>query len=102
MGDPNAGAVERATLNAPPDDEPESDEERAEVETARREAEPGTPHEEVLREFGLTDEERQAAMSHIEEGFLQAERGEVIDGAQARREIEALKDNWRQGRAPKR
>ena len=48
-----------------------------------------------------TDEERQAAMSHIEEGFLQAERGELIDGAQARREILALKNNWRQERSPK-
>jgi hypothetical protein len=32
--------------------------------------------------------------AHIEEGFLQAERGEVIDGAQARREIQGIKDNW--------
>jgi hypothetical protein len=38
---------------APFDDEPESEEERAEVEAARRETGPGTPHEEVLREFGL-------------------------------------------------
>jgi hypothetical protein len=43
-----------------------------------------------------TDEERQAAMSHIEEGFLQAERGELIHGVQARREIEEMKDHWRQ------
>jgi hypothetical protein len=35
------------------DDEPESEEERAEVEAARSESGPGTPHEEVLREFGL-------------------------------------------------
>jgi predicted transcriptional regulator len=42
-----------------------------------------------------TDDERQAAMSHIEEGFLQAERGELIDGEQARREMEAYKENWR-------
>jgi hypothetical protein len=49
-----------------------------------------------------TDEERQAAMSHIEEGFLQAERGELIDGTQARREIQGMKDNWRQERKPKR
>jgi hypothetical protein len=38
---------------APFDDEPETEEERAEVEEARRESGPGTPHEEVLREFGL-------------------------------------------------
>ena len=47
----------------------------------------------------LTDEDRQAAMSHIEEGYLQAERGELIDGAQARREIEGMKDHWRHTRS---
>jgi len=40
-------------LTAPPDDEPEPEEERAAVEEARSEAGFGTPHEEVLREFGL-------------------------------------------------
>lgn len=49
-----------------------------------------------------THKERQAAVSHIEEGFLQAERGELIDGAQAGREIQGLKGNWRQERSPKR
>lgn len=49
-----------------------------------------------------TDEERRALSAHIEEGFLQAERGELIDGAQARREIQAMKENWRQERSPKR
>jgi len=44
---------------------------------------------------GWTDDERLAAMSHIEEGFLQAERGELIDSDQARREIQALQDTWR-------
>lgn len=52
-------------------------------------------------EESWTDEERRALTAHIEEGFLQAERGELIDGAQARREIQAMKDNWRQGHAPK-
>jgi predicted transcriptional regulator len=51
---------------------------------------------------GWTDEERQAAISHIEEGFLQAERGELVDGVQARREIQALKDDWRRERSSKR
>jgi hypothetical protein len=32
---------------------------------------------------------------------LQAERGELIDGAQVRREIQAMKDSWHQERAPK-
>jgi hypothetical protein len=49
-----------------------------------------------------TGEERHAVTSHVEEGFLQAERGESIDGAQARREIQGLKSNWRQEHSPKR
>ena len=50
--------------------------------------------QEVLPRY-LADEERRAAMAHIEEGFSQAERGELINGAQARREIRAMKDDWR-------
>ncbi len=46
-------------------------------------------------EESLTDEERRALSAHIEEGFQQAERGELIDGAQGRHEIQAMKDNWR-------
>jgi Arc/MetJ-type ribon-helix-helix transcriptional regulator len=53
-------------------------------------------------EESWTEEERRALSSHIEEGYLQAERGELIDGAQARREIQAMKDNWLQDHAPKR
>ena len=45
--------VELSLLTAPLDDEPETEDERAAVEAARREPGPGTPHEEVLREFGL-------------------------------------------------
>jgi hypothetical protein len=45
--------VSLSLLSASEDDEPETDEERAAVEAARRETGPGTPHEEVLREFGL-------------------------------------------------
>jgi Arc/MetJ-type ribon-helix-helix transcriptional regulator len=52
-------------------------------------------------EESWTDEERRALMAHIEEGFLQAERGDVIDGGQARRDIQSMKDNWRQERGPK-
>jgi Arc/MetJ-type ribon-helix-helix transcriptional regulator len=62
-----------------------------------------TDAEDVLRraleaqdaEESWTDEERQAISAHIEEGYLQAERGELIDGAQARREIQEMKDGWR-------
>jgi len=51
-------------------------------------------------EEGWTDEELRALSSHIEEGYLQAERGELIDGAQARHEIQAMKDNWRREHPP--
>ena len=46
-----------------------------------------------------SDEERRALSSHIEEGYSQAERGELIDGPQAQREIQALKDTWRRERS---
>jgi len=45
-------SVELSLLTAPLDDEPETEEERAAVEAARSEPGPGTPHKEVLREFG--------------------------------------------------
>jgi Arc/MetJ-type ribon-helix-helix transcriptional regulator len=51
-------------------------------------------------EEGWTDEELRALSSHIEEGYLQAERGELIDGAQARHESQAMKDNWRREHPP--
>lgn len=53
-------------------------------------------------EESWTDEERRALSAHIEEGFQQAARGELIDGDQARHEVQAMKDNWRQGHSPKR
>jgi len=49
-------------------------------------------------EESWTDEERRALSAHIEEAYRQAERGEVIDSAQARREIQAMKDDWRLSR----
>ena len=69
-----------------------------------------TRAEDVLRraleaqdaEENWIDEERRALSAHIEEGCLQAERGELIDGAQARREIQVMKGNRREGRSPKR
>jgi Arc/MetJ-type ribon-helix-helix transcriptional regulator len=69
-----------------------------------------TTVEDVLRraleaqdaEESWTDEERRALSAHIEEGFLQAERGELIDSAQARRENQALKENWLRERSPNR
>jgi len=49
-------------------------------------------------EESWTDEERRALSAHIEEGYQQAERGELIDGAQARSDIQAMKDDWRSSR----
>jgi predicted transcriptional regulator len=58
--------------------------------------------EDVLRraleaqdEGSLTEEERRALSAHIEEGYQQAERGRLIDGEQARREIQAMKEDRR-------
>jgi Arc/MetJ-type ribon-helix-helix transcriptional regulator len=50
-------------------------------------------------EESWTDEERRALSAHIEEGYQQAERGQLINGAQARREIQAMKEKWRKGRS---
>ncbi len=52
-------------------------------------------------EESWTDEERRALSAHIEEGYRQAENGELIDGEQARREIEGMKNNWRQKHSPR-
>lgn len=60
--------------------------------------------EEVLRraleaqdaEENWTDEERKALAAHLEEGYSQAQRGDLIDGAEARRQLQAMKDQWRQ------
>jgi putative addiction module CopG family antidote len=49
-------------------------------------------------EESLTDEERRALSAHIEEGYRQAESGELIDGEQARIEIQAMKEDWRSSR----
>jgi Arc/MetJ-type ribon-helix-helix transcriptional regulator len=46
-------------------------------------------------EESWTDEERRALSSHIEEGYLQAERGELMDGEQVRHEIQTMKADWR-------
>ena len=44
-----------------------------------------------------TDEDRHV-WAHIEEGYRQAERGELIDGDQAKREMEVMKEQWRASR----
>jgi Arc/MetJ-type ribon-helix-helix transcriptional regulator len=50
-------------------------------------------------EESWTDEERRALSAHIEESYLQAEGGELVDEAQARREIQSMKDSWRKERS---
>jgi antitoxin ParD1/3/4 len=65
-----------------------------------------TDAEDVLRralqaqdaEESSTEEERRALSAQIEQGYQQAQRGELIDGAQASREIQAMKDDWRLSR----
>ncbi len=49
-------------------------------------------------EESWTDEERQALSARIEEGFLQAERGELIAAADVRSQLEAMKEQWRSER----
>ena len=51
-------------------------------------------------EESWTEEERRALCAHIEEGYQQAERGQLIDGTQGRRDVEAMKEKWREGRSP--
>ena len=53
-------------------------------------------------EESWTEEERRALSAHIEEGYLQGERGELISAEQARRDIQRMKDNWRERRSPQR
>jgi len=51
-------------------------------------------------EQSWTDEERRALSAHIEAGYRQAEGGELIDGTKACRDIEAMKEKWREGSSP--
>lgn len=65
--------------------------------------------EEVIRraleaqdaEESWAEEERRVVSAHIEEGFLQAERGELIEGDEAHLEIQKMKEHWLQERSPK-
>ena len=50
-------------------------------------------------EESWTNEELRALSAHIEEGYRQAQRGELTDGARARREIQTMKTKWRDGRS---
>jgi len=46
-------------------------------------------------EESWTDVERAALAGHIEEGYRQAECGQLIDDTQARIEMQRLKQDWR-------
>jgi len=52
-------------------------------------------------EDAWTDEEKSALAMHVEPGYQQAKRGELIAGDQARSEIQAMKDAWREKRLAK-
>lgn len=49
-------------------------------------------------EENWTDEERRVLSAHIEQGYLEAERGELVDAARAQRDIQVMKENWRRSR----
>ncbi len=49
-------------------------------------------------EFTGIDWTDRGVLEHIEKGFKQAERGELMDGAQFRLELQARKALWRQTR----
>jgi Arc/MetJ-type ribon-helix-helix transcriptional regulator len=49
-------------------------------------------------EDSWTDEERSAISAFIEDRYQQAESGEVIDGEQARLQIQEMKAIWRSSR----
>jgi len=52
-------------------------------------------------EEGWTEEDRLAIAEHLEESFQQAERGELIDGEQARREIAEARRQWLEAHSPR-
>ena len=52
---------------------------------------PATPGGDLVSNRDWTGEERRAAMLHIEKGFQQAKRGELLEPAAARERIEAMK-----------
>ncbi len=51
-------------------------------------------------EESWSDEERRALIAHIAHGYLEAERGKLINGEQAKCEIQAMKETWRREHSP--
>lgn len=54
-----------------------------------------------LAENYWTEDDLRALSMHVEEGFQQAERGDVVDSAKARREIQRMKDEWLEAHPPR-
>jgi Arc/MetJ-type ribon-helix-helix transcriptional regulator len=73
-------------LTVPPDLETLINKRRSSGGYTNAEDVPRRALESLDAEESWTDEEHRALSAHIEEGYLQAERGELIDGAQARME----------------
>jgi hypothetical protein len=49
-------------------------------------------------EESFLQEDREVIAAQVENGYLQAERRELIDGDQVRLDMQAMKENWRQSR----
>ena len=49
----------------------------------------------------LTEADRQVLAGHVEARYLESEASESVNGQQARVEIAAMKEAWRQGRSRK-
>jgi len=47
-----------------------------------------------------TSEETRAIEAHLEAGFQRAERGQLVDGDSARREMQEMKREWVVARSP--
>lgn len=50
-------------------------------------------------EESWTEEERRALRAHLEERFLESEQGELLDGEQARQQLQAMKEKWHKERS---
>jgi predicted transcriptional regulator len=60
------------------------------------------PHELVQDVVADYVDELDTVRRHIEEGFLQAEHGDLIDGDQVRRDLQVWKGTWRPDDAARR
>ena len=68
-------------------------------DVVRRALELQDEEEGTIREERWTEDELREISAKIEEGFLQAERGEFVTPEEAIRELETFKAEWRAKRA---